>query len=164
MPFPTAQLLEIARHYEARIAEPRYGALYATCAAGLLAWEARRAFYRKNIDTARRFLGELEKRVARACDGGLPDAETEQETAFALLECLACIIREVTLSAGAGTPEEESVLAYFETCGEWRPDDANLVSEYYFKRIPAAVLCRAAAVLDAGIHPVTATGNPAAPR
>ena len=79
--------------------------------------------------------------------------ENEQETAFAMVECLACMIREVALASGADTPDEEFVLSYFETCGEWRPEDSGLASVYFFKRIPASVLCRTAEILDAGLHP-----------
>ncbi len=155
MPFAKEQLLEIARHYEAEAKHPHFGLLYAACAAGLRAWEARRGFYRKTLDAARPFLAELENHIIRifAGSGGLTP-ENEQEAAFVMVECLACMIREVALTSGAETPDEEAVLSYFETCGEWRSNDGHLASEYFFKRIPAAVLCRTATVLDAGLRPV----------
>ncbi len=152
MPFTKEQLLETAAQFAGLADHPRYGHLFAACAAGLRAWEARRGFYRKTVNTARIFLAELERHVVRVRQDGLTQ-ENEQETAFAMVECLACMIREVALASGADTPDEEFVLSYFETCGEWRPEDSGLASVYFFKRIPASVLCRTAEILDAGLHP-----------
>ncbi len=152
MPFTKEQLLETADQFAGLTDHPRYGHLFAACAAGLRAWEARRGFYRKTVNTARIFLAELERHVVRVRQDGLTQ-DNQQETAFAMVECLACIIREVALASGADTPDEEFVLSYFETCGEWRPEDTGLLStEYFFKRIPAAVLCRTAEVLESGLH------------
>ena len=151
MPFTKEQLLETADQFAGLADDPRHGHLFAACAAGLRAWEARRGYYRKTVNTARVFLAELERHVVRVRRDGLT-RENAQETAFAMVECLACMIREVALASGADTPGEEFVLSYFETCGEWRPEDTGLAAAYFFKRIPAAVLCRTAEVLEAGLH------------
>ena len=137
MPFAQKQLLEFAHFYEAQEHDQSYGALYSACAAGLRAWEARRGLYRDTTRTARRFLAELEKLVTRYCVDLPPTKETSQETAFALIECLACVIREAALGSKTETPDEEAVLTYFEACGEWLPNDAGLASECYYKGIPA---------------------------
>ncbi len=159
MPFSNAQIREVADYYETRHAAPLFGPLFTACAAGLRAWEARRAYYRRTVDTAGRFLRELEGQVAKIVTGPGLNAETEQEVAYALVECLACIIREVTAGAGAESPDEEAVLSFFEGSGEWRRDDDTLVAEYFFKRIPAEVLCRTASVLDQGLRPASTSEN-----
>ena len=57
---------------------------------------------------------------------------------FSLFECLVIFIRmrqmaspHITLS-----PSEQSVLDYFETCGEWTDHDDTLVCQWYWKRLP----------------------------
>ena len=44
MPFTKEQLLETAAQFAGLADHPRYGHLFAACAAGLRAWEARRGF------------------------------------------------------------------------------------------------------------------------
>lgn len=65
-----------------------------------------------------------------------------QASCFALLENLALFMREKKLRNG-GSPQstaEERVLAYFETCGNWRPDSGEVVTDTYYRLLPIAVL------------------------
>ena len=61
-----------------------------------------------------------------------------EDDLFSLFECLVIFIRmrqmvapDLRLSA-----KEQSVLEYFETCGEWTACDETVVSQWYWKHLP----------------------------
>ena len=62
----------------------------------------------------------------------------ETEDLFSLFECLVIFIRMRQMASPGLTlsPGEQSVLDYFETCGEWSSRDDTLVSHWYWKRLP----------------------------
>ncbi len=64
------------------------------------------------------------------------------EDCFGLFECLAIFFRiRQIVEKGRGLSEVESqVLHYFETCGEWEPQDSTVVSHWYWWRIPSQFL------------------------
>lgn len=70
------------------------------------------------------------------------DLATDEEAVFALFECLAIFFREKRLRMG-GTklaPQEQSVLTYFESSGNWPPDDHTIVNDWYWHKLPKKVV------------------------
>ncbi|MDE5879361.1 MAG: hypothetical protein K2G99_04990 [Desulfovibrio sp.] len=62
---------------------------------------------------------------------------------FSFFECLVILFRfRQYARGGEAGPVEREVLRYFEECGEWRPDDETLVSDWYWRRIPAQAAAR----------------------
>lgn len=59
---------------------------------------------------------------------------------FSLFECIAIFFRLRQCRHVGCVPcqAERALLRHFEQCGEWRPDDGTLVSEWYWRRIPEA--------------------------
>lgn len=62
----------------------------------------------------------------------------ESEDLFSLFECLVIFIRmrQMAIPGHALSPSEQSVLEYFETCGEWTSHDDTLVCNWYWKQLP----------------------------
>ena len=62
----------------------------------------------------------------------------ETDDLFSLFECLVIFIRmrQMARSGLELSPEEQSVLDYFESCGEWASRDNTLVSNWYWKQLP----------------------------
>lgn len=60
---------------------------------------------------------------------------------FELVECLAVIFRERALRRPDAQFQalEKLLLDYFEGCGHWRPDDATLVSHFYYTLLPSSL-------------------------
>ena len=61
-----------------------------------------------------------------------------EEDCLSLFECLAIFFRLRQMAAN-GVPLdgiERKVLHFFETCGEWQPQDPTIVSFWYWWRIP----------------------------
>ncbi len=87
------------------------------------------------------FRAHLSDLLLRVENGGAADFDALSELCFALFEEMAVLTREKYLRAGGNvTPVEEEVMRYFEQSGLWRINDGTLVSEYYFVRLPMAVL------------------------
>lgn len=65
-----------------------------------------------------------------------------QERAFCLVEDMALFAREKKLRSGCVRQAEadERLTAYFETSGQWPPEQKTLVADMYYVQIPAAVL------------------------
>ena len=63
----------------------------------------------------------------------------ETDDLFSLFECLVIFIRmrQMARSGLELSPKEQSVLDYFESCGEWASRDNTLVSNWYWKQLPA---------------------------
>lgn len=61
-----------------------------------------------------------------------------EEDCFSLFECVVIFfrLRQCARGMAAPSPVERDVLRHFEQCGEWRPEDATLVCEWYWRRIP----------------------------
>ena len=61
-----------------------------------------------------------------------------EEDCLSLFECLAIFfrIRQIVDKGRALSDTEIQVLHYFETCGEWQPQDSTIVSFWYWWRIP----------------------------
>lgn len=66
------------------------------------------------------------------------DLENDEEAVFALFECLAIFFREKRLRMGGSklAPQEEAVLNYFESSGNWPPDDHTMVNDWYWYKLP----------------------------
>ncbi|MDD4701431.1 MAG: hypothetical protein PHI96_04350 [Desulfovibrio sp.] len=64
------------------------------------------------------------------------------EDCLGLFECLAIFfrIRQIVDKGRALSDTEIQVLHYFETCGEWEPQDSTVVSHWYWWRIPSQFL------------------------
>ena len=64
------------------------------------------------------------------------------EDCLGLFECLAIFfrIRQIVEKGRALSEAEGRVLHYFETCGEWEPQDSTVVSHWYWWRIPSQFL------------------------
>ncbi|SDF03741.1 hypothetical protein [Desulfovibrio legallii] len=62
-----------------------------------------------------------------------------EEDGLALLECLSIFfrLRQTLEPSRTPAPAEQRVQAYFERSGLWNPEDGNLVSQWYWRRIPA---------------------------
>ncbi|WP_298995474.1 hypothetical protein [uncultured Desulfovibrio sp.] len=62
----------------------------------------------------------------------------ETDDLFSLFECLVIFIRmrQMARSGLELSPKEQSVLDYFESCGEWASRDNTLVSNWYWKQLP----------------------------
>ena len=60
----------------------------------------------------------------------LPTSVCLEEDCLSLFECLAIFfrLRQMAASGIPLTDIERKVLHYFETCGEWQPHDATIVS------------------------------------
>ncbi len=63
----------------------------------------------------------------------------ETDDLFSLFECLVIFIRmrQMTRPGVELSLREHSVLDYFESCGEWASRDNTLVSNWYWKQLPA---------------------------
>ncbi len=59
---------------------------------------------------------------------------------FGLLEDLALITRGHTLFAHKAHSSEQALLQAFENAGEWQIDDGNIVSDWYWLRLPVLAL------------------------
>ncbi len=59
---------------------------------------------------------------------------------FGLLEDLALITRGHTLFAHKSSAQETQFLQAFENAGEWHADDGNIVSNWYWLRLPALAM------------------------
>lgn len=70
-----------------------------------------------------------------------------EEDCFSLFECVVIFFRLRQCAGGmdAPSPVERDVLRHFEQCGEWLPEDATLVCEWYWRRIPALAVEQAPA-------------------
>ncbi len=64
------------------------------------------------------------------------------DEAFALVESMVVIVREMHLRMGAGDVSDVhgDLMSFFEARCQWRADDDTLVSDYYYRRVPIAVL------------------------
>lgn len=62
----------------------------------------------------------------------------ETDDLFSLFECLVIFIRmrQMARSGLELSLREQSVLDYFESCGEWASRDDTLVSNWYWKQLP----------------------------
>ena len=61
-----------------------------------------------------------------------------EDDLFSLFECLVIFIR-IRQTTGHRMPlsaAEQTVLEYFETCGEWTARDDTVVSQWYWKLLP----------------------------
>ena len=63
----------------------------------------------------------------------------ETEDLFSLFECMVIFIRmrQMARSGIELSVREQNVLDYFESCGEWASRDNTLVSNWYWKQLPA---------------------------
>ena len=63
----------------------------------------------------------------------------ETDDLFSLFECLVIFIRmrQMARSGIELSVREQNVLDYFESCGEWASRDNTLVSNWYWKQLPA---------------------------
>ena len=63
----------------------------------------------------------------------------ETDDLFSLFECLVIFIRmrQMACSGIELSVREQNVLDYFESCGEWASRDNTLVSNWYWKQLPA---------------------------
>lgn len=86
-------------------------------------------------------LQKLRPMADAAADAALRYGDV-QEHAFALVEDMALFMREKKLRDGASPQSqvEERLMAYFESCGKWRPDSGELVTETYYTLLPIAVM------------------------
>ena len=64
------------------------------------------------------------------------------EDCLSLFECLAIFfrIRQMIQKERNLSDTENKVLHYFETCGEWQPQDPTIVSHWYWWRIPTLAM------------------------
>lgn len=64
------------------------------------------------------------------------------DAVFGLFEDLVIFMREKSLRCHGDNacPVETSLLSHFETLGEWHMGDGTLVSEWYWVRLPLAVI------------------------
>ena len=64
------------------------------------------------------------------------------EDHLSLFECLAIFfrIRQMIQKERELSDTESKVLHYFETCGEWQPQDSTIVSHWYWWRIPSLAM------------------------
>ena len=82
-------------------------------------------------------------RFYREFTGFLEKGFTSEEDCFSLFECMVILFRMCQCARGGETsPLARDLLRYFEECGEWRPNDGTLVSEWYWRRIPGAAASR----------------------
>ncbi len=89
------------------------------------------------------FLQELEETAKDVCKESCQDM---QAASFAMVESLALVMRETALRTGTPpTQAETALLKYFEESGNWSPKDKTLVSDYYYREIPAALLASSGA-------------------
>ena len=114
----------------ASVTQQHSGPLVRLFCSGLLALQEYRADYDLIVDDQNPFYQEF-----TTCSQ--QDAIGVDEL-FCMFECLVIFIRmrqmaspHITLS-----PSEQSVLDYFETCGEWTDHDDTLVCQWYWKRLP----------------------------
>lgn len=65
-----------------------------------------------------------------------------QEHVFALVEDMALFMREKKLRDGASPQSqvEERLMAHFESCGKWKANSGEIVTETYYKLLPIAVM------------------------
>lgn len=61
---------------------------------------------------------------------------------FAMVEEIAVLVRERYLREGCKglSPNEKSLMDYFEGSGMWFMGDSTMVSDYYYVKLPVAVL------------------------
>ena len=97
---------------------------------GLLAIQEYRADYDLIVDDQNPFYQEFTKFLSQ-------DA-LETDDLFSLFECLVIFIRmrQMARSGLELSLREQSVLDYFESCGEWASRDNTLVSNWYWKQLP----------------------------
>ena len=64
------------------------------------------------------------------------------EDCLSLFECLAIFfrIRQLIQKERNLSDTESKLLHYFETCGEWQPQDPTIVSHWYWWRIPTLAI------------------------
>lgn len=64
------------------------------------------------------------------------------EDCLSLFECLAIFfrIRQLIQKERNLSDTESKLLHYFETCGEWQPQDPTIVSHWYWWRIPTLAM------------------------
>lgn len=55
---------------------------------------------------------------------------------FNLFEALAILTREETLRDNKARPAQAEAMRYFTKSGHWLPEDATLVAEYFYRKLP----------------------------
>ena len=112
--------------------------MFEVCARGLEAVCAHLDRYRSGVVMTADFLKELGETAKGVCGETCSDV---QAASFALVELMALVMRETSLRAGTvPTQAEAALLRYFEESGNWDPHDSTLVSDYYYRKIPMALL------------------------
>lgn len=91
-----------------------------------------------NLRLATPFLLEANSILQILCMDVASQPKLLHDRVFALLECMAVIAKERSLSKKQqALPAQAALMRYFESCGQWSRDDGTLVSDYYYSRIPA---------------------------
>ena len=116
----------------ASVTQQHRGPLVRLFCSGLLALQEYRADYDRIVDDQNPFYKEF------TLSSKQDDISVDE--IFSLFECLVLFIRmrqmaspHITLSTN-----EQQVLEYFETCGEWTDSDDSMVCRWYWQRLPAA--------------------------
>ena len=105
-------------------------------------------YYNATVTTASPFMKELAESVRLLCSDEKPAPEVQHDRAFMLMEALALVMREAILREGTQQtrPVQEAILRYFEESGHWQWDE-TLVADYYYIRIPIAVMHKLTSLL-----------------
>ena len=115
----------------ASVTQQHSGPLVRLFCSGLLALQEYSADYDRVVDDQNPFYKEFIQ-----CS---QQEAIDLDEIFGLFECMVIFIRmrqmaspHITLSTN-----EQQVLEYFETCGEWTDSDNSMVCRWYWQRLPA---------------------------
>lgn len=137
-----AELLLAARSMHDSAHQSMDADLFELCALGLQEIAERFDEYRHYVAVSLPFAEHLVGAVQSVCIELSCENTNRQESAFALMEDMAVIFREVALRKGYEnlSPPGQTILHYFESSGHWRANEGTLVADYYYTRIPVAVM------------------------
>ena len=112
------------------------------CADGLHEVAENYEEYLSTAKTSSSFLRELAEKVKHIATDEKKEAHLQHDNAFAIFEAMAVVLRETFLRTGASSlrPVQHAILSFFEGSGNWKANEGSLVSDYYYNRIPIAVL------------------------
>ncbi len=94
--------------------------------------------YESTIQIAKIFLKEFHSAIARLEQIKKATRNVLHDWTFELFESLAILSREDFLRNNSARPAQTGAMRYFMKSGHWLPDDPTLVSEYYYRKLPAS--------------------------
>ena len=127
---PLSDHFELMHRVCAKVRQQNDWPLESYFRSGLVSLKEFSAEYDSIVDEKNPFYQEFTKYIKRD--------SLEVDELFSLFECMVIFIRMRQMSAPnhALSSREQSVLDYFETCGEWAAHDDTLVCYWYWTRLP----------------------------